>query len=226
MRAQANQVGHLVCGSCSITLMYAHGAQSVKCAVCNHVTPVTGGAAALPAPAAAAPGPASQHPMLAVNGGGFGGAAGGGAQAGGGSGGVTVVVENPMSLDEHGNEARSRPACPLRSARAAHGSVCGWTRTCVPAMYLHKPTTVHPCVMLSHVEVYNSSFDKFLMYVSWSAVWYGAGQVWPALGVCVLRCAVEHRMALTSQVCARLQVQSLAVGVTSKESSAAGAARG
>ena len=36
---QANQVGHLVCDGCHITLMFAHGAQSVKCAVCNCVTP-------------------------------------------------------------------------------------------------------------------------------------------------------------------------------------------
>jgi LSD1 subclass zinc finger protein len=39
--AQANQIGHLVCAFCHMTLMYAHGAASVKCAVCNHVTPVT-----------------------------------------------------------------------------------------------------------------------------------------------------------------------------------------
>ena len=37
---QANQLGHVVCGGCQITLMYSFGAQSVKCAVCNHVTPV------------------------------------------------------------------------------------------------------------------------------------------------------------------------------------------
>jgi len=37
---QANQLGHVVCGGCQITLMYAHGAQSVKCAACNHVTQV------------------------------------------------------------------------------------------------------------------------------------------------------------------------------------------
>jgi LSD1 subclass zinc finger protein len=35
---QANQLGHVVCGGCQITLMYAFGAQSVKCALCNHVT--------------------------------------------------------------------------------------------------------------------------------------------------------------------------------------------
>ena len=37
---QANQIGHLICACCHMTLMFAHGAQSVKCAVCNHVTPV------------------------------------------------------------------------------------------------------------------------------------------------------------------------------------------
>ena len=37
---QANQLGHVVCGGCQITLMYAYGAQSVKCALCNHVTPL------------------------------------------------------------------------------------------------------------------------------------------------------------------------------------------
>ncbi len=42
---QANQVGHVVCSLCQITLMYAWGAQSVKCAVCNHVTPVDTAAA-------------------------------------------------------------------------------------------------------------------------------------------------------------------------------------
>ena len=38
---QANQIGHLICACCHMTLMFAHGAQSVKCAVCNHVTPVS-----------------------------------------------------------------------------------------------------------------------------------------------------------------------------------------
>ena len=38
---QANQIGHLVCAHCHMTLMFAHGAQSVKCAVCNYVTAVT-----------------------------------------------------------------------------------------------------------------------------------------------------------------------------------------
>ena len=38
---QANDIGHLVCACCHMTLMYAHGASCVKCAVCNHVTPVS-----------------------------------------------------------------------------------------------------------------------------------------------------------------------------------------
>lgn len=37
---QANQLGHVLCSGCQVTLMYAYGARSVKCAVCNAVTPV------------------------------------------------------------------------------------------------------------------------------------------------------------------------------------------
>ncbi|KAG6788651.1 hypothetical protein POTOM_004724 [Populus tomentosa] len=36
----ANQVAHVNCGSCRMLLMYRYGARSVKCAVCNFVTPV------------------------------------------------------------------------------------------------------------------------------------------------------------------------------------------
>jgi LSD1 subclass zinc finger protein len=77
MCLQANQVGHLVCGGCQITLMYAFGAQSVKCAVCNHVTPV-----------AASPGRAGQQ-----------GSSSKPAQQ-------AVLVQNPPSLDDAGNEVR------------------------------------------------------------------------------------------------------------------------
>lgn len=78
---QANRVGHLVCGSCHITLMYAHGAQSVKCAVCQHVTEVTSSNM-------------FRHGNL-------------GAEArtlSSNSLSQTVVIENPPSLDEHGNQ--------------------------------------------------------------------------------------------------------------------------
>lgn len=37
---QANQLGHVMCSGCHVTLMYAYGAHTVKCAVCNAVTPV------------------------------------------------------------------------------------------------------------------------------------------------------------------------------------------
>lgn len=79
--AQVPVYGHLVCNGCSIMLMYPVGAQSVKCSVCHYVTPVTAATAA----------------------------------AGGASGSVpaarpktkqTVVVENPPSYDEKGNEVR------------------------------------------------------------------------------------------------------------------------
>ena len=86
MALQANQVGHLKCGLCQITLMYAHGAQSVKCAVCNHVTPVQ--------PSTVAPlHPATEAP-----------AAQSGPSSSTGKATQTVVVENPPTLDEQGNE--------------------------------------------------------------------------------------------------------------------------
>ncbi len=78
--------------------------------------------------------------------------------------------------------------------------------------------------MLWHMVVYTALTPELL--VVRSAVWHGAGRVRPAPRVRVLPRAAKHRTALTTQTCARPQVQSLAVGVTSKESSAAGAARG
>ncbi|KAK9810490.1 hypothetical protein WJX72_011530 [[Myrmecia] bisecta] len=81
----ANQVGHLVCGMCHITLMYAHGAQSVKCAVCNNVTPVNASSITV-----------APHPP---------GNAGEGSSAGKTT--QTVVVENPPSIDEDGNEIQN-----------------------------------------------------------------------------------------------------------------------
>lgn len=85
---KANQVAHIVCGGCRITLMYAYGAQSVKCAMCNNVTQVplvrlpnapatatTAASSTNPSPVVAAPTPKT-----------------------------TVVVENPPSLDDEGNE--------------------------------------------------------------------------------------------------------------------------
>ena len=56
--------------------MYAHGAQSVKCAVCNHVTPVGPG---LAPQARALEGSAEKRPQA-------------------------VVIQNPSTLDAEGNE--------------------------------------------------------------------------------------------------------------------------
>lgn len=66
--------GHLVCNGCSVMLMYPVGAQSVKCSVCHYVTPVT----------ASATGASQQQRPKATT--------------------QTVVVENPPTLDDQGNE--------------------------------------------------------------------------------------------------------------------------
>lgn len=98
-----------------MTLMYQYGAQSVKCAVCNHVTGVGPGSnAATPPPAAMTPQqqqPPQQQPMMAAA-----GAPGVGPQAGHGP--VAgppqpqaqvqhVVIENPPTLDDKGHEVQS-----------------------------------------------------------------------------------------------------------------------
>ncbi|KAK3140215.1 hypothetical protein QOZ80_5AG0397710 [Eleusine coracana subsp. coracana] len=86
---QVSSIAHVNCGQCQTVLMYPYGAQSVKCAICNFITNV--GVTALrplppvlPAPSAnsynvpttSAPTNQSQN--------------------------VTVVVENPMTVDEKG----------------------------------------------------------------------------------------------------------------------------
>ncbi|XP_004293683.1 PREDICTED: uncharacterized protein LOC101291798 [Fragaria vesca subsp. vesca] len=75
----ANQFAHINCGNCRTTLMYPYGAPSVKCAVCQFVTNVMGNARVpIPVhrPSTSASMPHSQS--------------------------QTVVVENPMSVDESG----------------------------------------------------------------------------------------------------------------------------
>ncbi|GFR43690.1 hypothetical protein Agub_g4799 [Astrephomene gubernaculifera] len=78
--------GHLVCNGCSIMLMYPTGAQSVKCSVCHCVTPVTASAPAGSNPAQ--PQQQQQQPQ----------------QASRPKPVQTVVVENPPSVDDKGNE--------------------------------------------------------------------------------------------------------------------------
>lgn len=74
-----------------MTLMYAYGAQSVKCALCQFVTsiamPPTGNMR-LPLPQRAPPGPPAAAAPLPTT-----------APA---SHSQTVVVENPMTMDESG----------------------------------------------------------------------------------------------------------------------------
>lgn len=69
-------------------LMYAFGAASVKCAVCNTVTPVNQSTMAEP--------PAHQGPSVS----------GTGTGAGSSRPQKTVVIVNPPTLDAEGNEVR------------------------------------------------------------------------------------------------------------------------
>ena len=72
-------------------LMYPVSASCVKCSVCHFVTPAGSGPPLGPGPPGGRPGPApnqgpgQQQPAKPMQ---------------------TVVIENPPSLDEHGNEVR------------------------------------------------------------------------------------------------------------------------
>ncbi|KAF5729266.1 protein LSD1 [Tripterygium wilfordii] len=86
----SNNVAHVNCGNCRMTLMYPYGAPSVKCAVCQYITNVGMGNARVPLPAnrpngtvaSGAVPPASTVTTQSQS--------------------QTVVVENPMSVDESG----------------------------------------------------------------------------------------------------------------------------
>lgn len=91
---QVPTYGHVVCGGCSILLMYHLGAQSVKCSVCHAVTPAPPGGAAAPPPMNPM-GPPAAGPS---------GNPGTSQQASGSKPTQTVVVENPPTLDDDGNE--------------------------------------------------------------------------------------------------------------------------
>lgn len=95
-RLQVPVYGHLTCGGCSTVLMYPIGAHSVKCSACQHITPAgaaprVGGNARAAGAGAGPSNPGTRGAPLVQ----------------------TVVVENPCSLDEEGNEvsehARSTP---------------------------------------------------------------------------------------------------------------------
>lgn len=85
-----NQFAHVNCGNCRTMLMYPCGAPSVKCAICHYITHVNAVDGRIPVPvhtsnsgATSSAGPASST-------------------ATGRSQNQTVVVQNPMSLDESG----------------------------------------------------------------------------------------------------------------------------
>ncbi|XWS11509.1 hypothetical protein CRYUN_Cryun37aG0004200 [Craigia yunnanensis] len=81
----SNQIAHVNCGHCRTTLMYPYGAPSVKCAVCQYVTNVGMGNVRVPPPVNRPNGIAASGTMLPST-----------------STSQTVVVENPMSVDESG----------------------------------------------------------------------------------------------------------------------------
>ncbi|XP_073107552.1 protein LOL3-like isoform X2 [Elaeis guineensis] len=83
----ANQVSHVSCGQCHTTLMYPYGAPSVKCAICHYVTNIGASNMRVPIPAAHRPNESTPMPPSTS-------ALGSRAQ--------TVVVENPMTVDESG----------------------------------------------------------------------------------------------------------------------------
>ncbi|XP_074578006.1 protein LOL2-like [Curcuma longa] len=85
----ANQVSHVNCSQCRRMLMYPYGASSVKCAICHYITNVGLPNMRVTAPAASRPNETapiqpstSVHSSHVPN--------------------TTVVVENPMSVNESG----------------------------------------------------------------------------------------------------------------------------
>lgn len=84
---EANQVAHVNCGGCGTMLMYPYGAQSVKCALCQFVTSTGMSNMRMPIPAQRPPSnvPPPQTSAAVQT-----------------SRMQTVVVENPMTLDESG----------------------------------------------------------------------------------------------------------------------------
>ncbi|KAJ4811416.1 LSD1 zinc finger family protein [Rhynchospora pubera] len=85
-----NNTSLVNCGHCNTLLMFPRGAESVRCSRCNYVTDITSGTGSI---ATAGPRPTeltqAQAPITAT-------------QASPQASNVTVVVENPMTVDEEG----------------------------------------------------------------------------------------------------------------------------
>ncbi|KAK8950660.1 Protein LSD1 [Platanthera zijinensis] len=84
----ASQLAHVNCAQCHTTLVYPHGAPCVKCALCNFVTTVGTNPGMMPIlanrPNGTTPLPSTSVPSNPS------------------SNSQTVVVENPMSVDQRG----------------------------------------------------------------------------------------------------------------------------
>ncbi|WOG81625.1 hypothetical protein DCAR_0100776 [Daucus carota subsp. sativus] len=87
--APNHQVAHINCGNCTTTLMYPYGSQSVRCAICQYVTNINMGNTNIPVPASRPDGTASSGTTTATSTLVF-------------SQTQTVIVQNPMSVDESG----------------------------------------------------------------------------------------------------------------------------
>ncbi|XP_076933641.1 protein LSD1-like [Bidens hawaiensis] len=75
-----NQLAQVSCANCRTMLMYPFGAPSVKCSVCHYITNVNTSNGRVPAPVSM-PSSSTEMPSSHTQ---------------------TVVVENPMSVDENG----------------------------------------------------------------------------------------------------------------------------
>lgn len=85
----SNQVAHVNCGNCRTMLMYPYGAPSVKCAVCHYITNANMDNGRVPVPVQPNDTPTSGSTPSASTGMNH-------------SYNQTIVVENPMSVDESG----------------------------------------------------------------------------------------------------------------------------
>lgn len=126
---QANQIGHIVCGCCHITLMYAFGAASVKCAVCNTVTPVN--------QSTMTELPNQQGPSTSNSGSGAGSSRPQKSQQ-------TVVIVNPPTLDADGNEVKMQ-ILPCTSHVCAIAVTDSGHAVCRACAFIHLKANVSMC---------------------------------------------------------------------------------
>ncbi|KAK8641643.1 hypothetical protein V6N13_011028 [Hibiscus sabdariffa] len=118
--APSNQMAHINCGHCRTTLMYPYGAQSVKCAVCQYVTNVGMGNARVPLPASRPNATGTTSTSTSQ----------------------TVVVENPMSVDESGKLVSNVVELRVKRCRQAIGL------TSIPSSNISKPNTLELAMLI------------------------------------------------------------------------------